>query len=217
MLRDELPSPPGTVRYTLVSLARVTEQCTNGETGCTSCREFPAKCCSLLLLQEMGSWHCITYKVDYFYGSLQTEFCKVEQDSFLLCLEALFRVTLNWSLFAAARWDFICPISLDDEQAETKCFCGEVSVYFSQGNTTISVFLAQHKPVGCKWNSCICTAGLIHCCFPEQQSCLNVHFCLLSVWHTPCTYSLLFMRINFLSWLFLSFHRGKTAGSKKQA
>lgn len=185
---------------------------TNGDTGCTSCVEFPAKCWSLLVLQEMGSWHCITYKVDYFYGSLQTGFCKVEQDRFLLWLEALLWVTLNWSLFAAAGWDFICRISLDDEQAETESLCGEVSVYFWQGNTTTSVSLPQHKPVGCEWNSCICTAGFIHCSFPEQQSCLHVHSLLLSVLHKP----LLFIRINFLSWLF-SFHRGRTAGSKKQA
>lgn len=83
VLRDELPSPPGAFSQR-VSCKVHTEKCTNGDTGCMSCREFPVKCCSLLVPQEMGSWHCITYKVDYFYGSLQTEFCKVEQDSFLL-------------------------------------------------------------------------------------------------------------------------------------
>lgn len=30
----------------------------------------------------------------------------------------------------AAGWDFICLISFDDEQAETKCFCGDDCVYF---------------------------------------------------------------------------------------
>lgn len=105
VLRAELPCPPGTVRDTLMSLAGGAEQCTNGDTGCWSCREFPAGCCSLLAPQERGSWHCLTYKVDYFYGSLQAGFCKVEQGSFLLCLEALLWVTVNWSLFAAAGWD----------------------------------------------------------------------------------------------------------------
>lgn len=57
VLRDELPSPPGTVKDTLLSLARVTERCTNGDTGCTSCGEFPTKRCSFLC------WSCRRWEV----------------------------------------------------------------------------------------------------------------------------------------------------------
>lgn len=83
-------------------------------------------------------------------------------------------------------WDFICLISFDDEQAETKHFYREDWVYFGQRSPTVTVSLSatQTYPLGCKWNCCICTAGLIHCCFSEQQSCLNVHFCLLGALYT---------------------------------
>lgn len=100
--------------------------------------------------------------------------------------------SFDWKLYDeyfpvyCCQWDFICLISFDDGQAETKHFYSEDCVYFGQRNPTISVSLSatQTYPLGCMWIRCICTAGLIHCCFPEQQSCLNVHFCLLGALHT---------------------------------
>lgn len=62
---------------------KLRRKCTNGDTG-MSCREFPAECCSLPVPQKMGSWHYIIYKMDYFYGFLQTKFCKMVQGSFLV-------------------------------------------------------------------------------------------------------------------------------------
>lgn len=68
----------------LLSWHVLQRKCTNGDTDYMSCREFPAKYSPLLVSRKMGSCHYIIYKMDYFYGFMQTKFCIKEQDSFLL-------------------------------------------------------------------------------------------------------------------------------------
>lgn len=50
----------------------------------------------------------------------------------------------------------------------------------------------QTQPLGPEWRRCIRTAGFVHCCFPEQRSCLPVHSCLLRVLRAQQTRLLLF-------------------------